>query len=498
MEENWGFAKLYDKEYKHGYTPLFQTLLAIASGCTGYNVYTAVGTAHWDDNIDNGHEKPYPSDSPISEKGKLTNKFYLMAALNKYFGTYHGKEFFECSQDKLLSIGLYQPYIQLAAFAGEDPNVWKRLGYDQAPCFGMNGLALFHIAMRKLKLGYDLLNLEEKDFNPQNTPSLLFFVSKFLSKNVQEKLVKYIKDGGILYLIGELPTKSFEGGNFEDCEILRDFVADSPALISQISELKITKALEMKKEKGLVVFQKGNPYIQRKGPVHYAVKFLTKLLMKLRIKIPFRQTIDGALFPYSEVMGMIGGDTINPKLSSTVLSSLNKFMKFLEDHKLYRNIEVSVSTLEDMENNADVFVFQHPKKDIQHVFLFNLNEASVPIVVDYIASTFNRNVSIDTRIVDNTAQLFRIENGRLTSFIYTSFNPDRNVRRSLDVKINGIPTKTSVPVDLCVLKANEELEIITANGKLGESIELNGFSEEPIALNPKGIEKIRYKTKKLT
>ena len=112
LEENWSFGKLYDFYYTYGFTPMYQTLLAIASGCTGFNVYTAVSTAEWDDGIDTKMEKPYPSNSPIHESGKLTNKYYLLKMCTKYLELY-GQEILESRPSCRMALGLYQPYVQL-------------------------------------------------------------------------------------------------------------------------------------------------------------------------------------------------------------------------------------------------------------------------------------------------------------------------------------------------------------------------------------------------
>ncbi len=52
LEENWGFSKLYDPAYADGATSYHQTLLALAAGATGFNVYTGVNTAGWTDELD--------------------------------------------------------------------------------------------------------------------------------------------------------------------------------------------------------------------------------------------------------------------------------------------------------------------------------------------------------------------------------------------------------------------------------------------------------------
>jgi hypothetical protein len=91
LEENWGFSRIYDARYQLLAIPFYQTLVAAAAGATGFNVYTGVGAAHWDNDLDRFHPKPYPDCSPIAHTGELTDKFRALQLLTGYIGRF-GKE----------------------------------------------------------------------------------------------------------------------------------------------------------------------------------------------------------------------------------------------------------------------------------------------------------------------------------------------------------------------------------------------------------------------
>lgn len=61
LEENWGFSELYDRAYAAGATSFHQTVLALAAGATGFNVYTGVATSGWAEDVDLLHSAPTPT-----------------------------------------------------------------------------------------------------------------------------------------------------------------------------------------------------------------------------------------------------------------------------------------------------------------------------------------------------------------------------------------------------------------------------------------------------
>lgn len=139
LEENWGFATLYDAAYADGATSFHQTLLALAVGATGFNVYTGVATSTWSPSLDSVHAPPYPDRAPIGPDGLPTEKAPVVRALADFFAV-HGEEFLACEPAQAAAFGLYAP---LAAAGG--------LG---------ESLLSFHTEMRSLGCDYALVDLE--------------------------------------------------------------------------------------------------------------------------------------------------------------------------------------------------------------------------------------------------------------------------------------------------------------------------------------------------
>lgn len=133
LEENWGFSELYDRAYADAATSFHQTLLAMAAGATGFNIYTGVATSTWSPALDSRHAPPYPDCPPIGPDGEATVKAPVVKALAGFFAA-HGVEFLEC-----------------VPVTGGAFGLWASCGAE---------LRAFHDAIRESGRDYALVDLE--------------------------------------------------------------------------------------------------------------------------------------------------------------------------------------------------------------------------------------------------------------------------------------------------------------------------------------------------
>jgi beta-galactosidase len=194
LEENWGFSKLYNPAYIDAATSFHQSLLAMAAGATGFNVYTGVATSGWAPELDSAHAGPYPDSAPIDASGEATEKAPAVRALAAFFAR-HGAEFLECAGERADAFGLYLPYAGIAALSG-----------PEGPQCG-RALLAFHERMRARGLDYALIDLENA------TPERLAWHrtvtvpgGPFMHRRVQELLAGYAAGGGRVLLDGPAPT----------------------------------------------------------------------------------------------------------------------------------------------------------------------------------------------------------------------------------------------------------------------------------------------------
>jgi beta-galactosidase len=215
LEENWGFSKLYDYRYQFTAIPFFQTIMAVAGGATGYNIYTGVGTDQWDDNIDTLQQKPYPDCSPITEHGELTDKYFSLKLLNRFFQTF-GEELMECASVSPISWAIYNGYSQLGCWGMESQI--QALGRKPVHA-GANGFNHFQNTVRKSNMDYSMVNIADEIIEVEKHPILIMVGGFFMDERAQRNLVRYVKAGGRLVLTHDVPIwNEF----FEPCTYLLD------------------------------------------------------------------------------------------------------------------------------------------------------------------------------------------------------------------------------------------------------------------------------------
>lgn len=208
MEENWGFAELYDPAYVDASTSFYQTLSVLNNGATGFNVYTGVGTAHADPNMEIIPKAPYPDAAPIQSNGKLTPKAEIVRWMAKFFEQYD-EEWLACRSSQPAAWGLYLPHARVA--------VWSPENDRNAPRHG-DYLKEFQKQMRHLHVDYSVLNLETAGLTELRAHAFVFLPGgETMRADVQQKLAEYALGGGKLIFLGRIPRMDEDGAA---CDIL--------------------------------------------------------------------------------------------------------------------------------------------------------------------------------------------------------------------------------------------------------------------------------------
>jgi beta-galactosidase len=201
-EENWGFSKLYEPEFAYPSVCFYQTLIQVASGATGYNIYTGVGTKHSDLDLDAMHPDEYPDSAPIDGEGRVTPKADTVRSLNEFFNR-RGSEFLETLPVRKVAFGIYLPYAHSAVWVAEQE-------WDQAAVLGIPNHGQVLLKFQQLCLAnqqdFDLVNLQVvEETHLQGHPTLVLASGRWMDVLTQEQLRSYVLGGGQLILVGEIP-----------------------------------------------------------------------------------------------------------------------------------------------------------------------------------------------------------------------------------------------------------------------------------------------------
>lgn len=225
LEENWGFSVLYEKAFADPTTCLHQTVLALACGATGYNLYTGVATASWPAELDRFHDRPYPDAAPIAPDGSATEKAAVARALARYLRK-HGAEWAAAQPDRRIVLAYHPAHAAAASTEGEaDPPV--------PPCGEF--LRGWHDAARTAGVDYALWDLGDPAADPlqrlgvdcaQEEVVVVMPSWRYLSRHAQLVLAGHLAAGGRLVLAGQAPELDAEGAV---CRLLAEAIGRARA-----------------------------------------------------------------------------------------------------------------------------------------------------------------------------------------------------------------------------------------------------------------------------
>lgn len=194
LEENWGFAALYDAAYADASTSFYQTLLILNAGARGFNIYTGVATGGYDPNLTVLPQTPYPDCAPITAEGGWTPKAENVRWLAAFFRRY-GQEFLEAAPRQDLAWAFSSAVARL--------DVWKPAHQPRHGAF----LAGFMQAARRTHRDYALVNLDAAVAEALARYRQVYGAAPDgLPPAAQATLADYLARGGEVVWVGPLPA----------------------------------------------------------------------------------------------------------------------------------------------------------------------------------------------------------------------------------------------------------------------------------------------------
>lgn len=182
--------------------------LAIASGSNVINYYWFADGEHFE-----GYEfftKELNFNSPVDKEGNIRPHFNLIKSINKRLKNH--PEILEFKPVYDLSVGYYHLYGRMSKFN----NLNGVENFELINGGGFAGSFLDLLTVCNIK--FNLIDLESENYNKAEKKFIVLSY-KFLKKEIQENLLKYVINGGHLIIIKNLPTLD---ENFKKCEIIFD------------------------------------------------------------------------------------------------------------------------------------------------------------------------------------------------------------------------------------------------------------------------------------
>lgn len=218
MEENWGYGDIYDTAYNFTAPSYFETMLYLALGATGMNLYTGVTVDNWTKDIDTAFKDPMPTAAPINYDGAYRDKFWTAHQLGSFLKN-EGSHLVSAKPEEPMAWGLYMPYAYAAAWQRKTDE-WRKLGFVDRPRAVTGGWSTFLAQLDKKSTPGGMVNLQKQSPAELAKHRMIFLAgSRWMDRPTQKKLIQYVEGGGTLVMSSEVPTLD---ENFQSCTLLKD------------------------------------------------------------------------------------------------------------------------------------------------------------------------------------------------------------------------------------------------------------------------------------
>lgn len=191
------------------------TRLCIADGMNGVNFYMFVGGENYE-NI-GIHGRRHDWQAPLTSDGKKRPHYEKIQHLGKMLNVY-GHYLSDTKPEVDLYLGFYPDYYMTDYQDVHTEPVMKTI-QDERERFMHDGIAR---GLRLKNYIFDACNLlEDGDINPQKVKHLFVFSTKWMDQDIQEKLFRYVENGGCLVLFPTIPEMTMKN---EPCTLLKDYI----------------------------------------------------------------------------------------------------------------------------------------------------------------------------------------------------------------------------------------------------------------------------------
>ncbi|MEQ6377841.1 beta-galactosidase [Bacillaceae bacterium S4-13-56] len=221
----WNEQPLFSAEFQGGSIPDkprlqpstfdLTTRLCIANGMNAINYYMFVGGENYENIGLLGRRHEWQA--PLSATGKKKPHYKVIQHLGQMLNVYQ-KQLAKAKQDTNTHFAFYPEYFMTEFSNDFTKSIDQHLQREREDNI-YDGVAR---GLRFNNIIFDGYNVQlEQKIEPKQVPTLWMFADKRMSESVQERLVNYIEDGGLLVLFPIIPTENMNG---EPCTILKDYI----------------------------------------------------------------------------------------------------------------------------------------------------------------------------------------------------------------------------------------------------------------------------------
>ncbi|WP_163536085.1 beta-galactosidase [Gracilibacillus sp. YIM 98692] len=224
----WKEQPLFSAEFQGGSIPDkprlqpssfdLTTRLCVANGMNAVNYYMFVGGENYKEIGLLG--KRHEWQAALDMNGRKRPHYKVIQHLGSVLSTYN--ESLAQSKPDFDTHFAFNPEYYMTEFSNSYTVSEDQALEDERETNMNNGIARGLRQNNIIYEGYNLLN--QGDIDVSEVPTLWLFSHQRMSKQIQEKLIQYMEDGGQLVMFPVIPTKDM---NNEPCTILKDYIGVS-------------------------------------------------------------------------------------------------------------------------------------------------------------------------------------------------------------------------------------------------------------------------------
>lgn len=191
------------------------TRLCMADGMNGVNYYMFAGGENYENIGLLGRRHEWQA--PLSSRGKKLPHYFTIQHLGKMFDVY-SQQLLETKPVYDTHMGFYPDYYMTEFYDDHTKSQVDEIQHGREK-YLYNGIAK---GLRLNNVIFEGINImDSNELDPETTPALWMFSTRWMDAEIQQKLVNYLEHGGTLILFPEIPDRTMKN---TPCTILKDYI----------------------------------------------------------------------------------------------------------------------------------------------------------------------------------------------------------------------------------------------------------------------------------
>lgn len=203
----------------------FKTRMCVAQGNKAFNCYLFSGGRNYmldGENDGNGRiaitGQRHGFAAPVGPEGQLNYTYHRLREVMQLLAANEDKlSVMQEERDDLALAFIPDYYMTEYCYPGSEKERALQRNLEQFR--GVDGMERVGRSLLMNHFRFTAIDVQNKPIHPDQVHTLVVFTAAYLSESIQQKLVRFAREGGSLFLYGMMPTMDMEGN---PCTVLKD------------------------------------------------------------------------------------------------------------------------------------------------------------------------------------------------------------------------------------------------------------------------------------